>query len=372
MAEVAIVGGGVIGLALARALAASGRKVVVLDAERPGSSSWAAAGIIPPALPDPRDPLARLFAESVDEYPRWTEALREESGVDPEFHRCGAVYLADSPCGASELDVLIEGLGAQGVACVARTAREIAELEPGVNPRALRALTAGWEVPEEAQIRSPRLLAALRGACAARGVERVAVDVAAIDRRGARVIAVVTKDGRPFAADSFCFTAGAWSEELLAEFGVAMPVAPVRGQILLLRGSVVRRIVNQGPHYLVPRSDGQILVGSTVEHVGFDRSTTDAAIDVLRRFAEELFPALRGAEEIQRWAGLRPGTPDGRPLLGRLPECDNAFVAAGHFRGGLILAPVTARLMSEWIGGREPEPPLDALRPDRFQNSPHR
>jgi glycine oxidase len=168
-------------------------------------------------------------------------------------------------------------------------------------------------------------------------------------------------------AEQFCISAGCWSGLLLARLGVPIAVKPIRGQIVLLSmpEMILRGIVYVGPHYLVPRDDGRILVGSTLEDAGFNRQTTSAVIQELLDFALAWVPALRGAEFERCWAGLRPATGDGLPFLGRLPELDNAFIAAGHYRSGLVLSCATAVVMAQLMQTEQPAVDLQPFRVER-------
>jgi glycine oxidase len=170
-----------------------------------------------------------------------------------------------------------------------------------------------------------------------------------------------------FAAGQICLTAGAWTGALARQLRIAPEIAPIRGQIVLLTSSrpMPGRIVNEGSRYLVPRGDGRVLAGSTEEDVGFDRSTTAGGVAGLLDFALGLVPALAAAKIERSWAGLRPATRDGLPYLGRVPELENAFVAAGHFRSGLQLSPGTAVVMSQLIRGVPADVDLHAFRLDR-------
>jgi glycine oxidase len=181
-----------------------------------------------------------------------------------------------------------------------------------------------------------------------------------------RILAAETTAGR-IAAGKFLVAAGAWTDSLLAAVGCRLDIHPVRGQIALLNTGrpVLARILLDGKRYLVPRTDGRVLVGSTEEDVGFDKRTTASAIAELLTFAQTLVPALADAQVEQCWAGLRPGSGDGLPSLGRIPGYDNLFVAAGHFRSGIQLSPVTGLVMKELIMGQAPTVPLEAFRPDR-------
>jgi len=222
-------------------------------------------------------------------------------------------------------------------------------------------------MPEECQIRNPRHLKALLIGCASRGVEITpGAAVEDFEVRADRVVGARTSLGN-FSAKQFCVTAGAWSGAVAGKLGFAAAVQPIRGQILLLATvrPVVSRIVNVGSRYLVPRADGRLLVGSTEEDVGFDRTTTAGAAGGLLAFALNLVPALDTAELERTWAGLRPATADGFPYLGRVPGWENAYMAAGHFRGGLQLSTGTARVMSQLIMGDKPEIELGAFRLDR-------
>ena len=212
----------------------------------------------------------------------------------------------------------------------------------------------GLFMPGIAHVRNPRLLQALQVS-----VERLGVIVesgaevvgAGVD--GSRVASVVTRDGRVFAGDQVILCGGAWSRALLADVGAdfVLPVRPVKGQMLLYRAQpgVLPCMVMTNGRYLIPRRDGHILCGSTQEEAGFDKSTTDEARQSLMRTAGLLLPVLAGEMPVAHWAGLRPGSPNGIPFIGRVPGRDNLWVNAGHFRNGLVLAPASARLITDLV-----------------------
>jgi glycine oxidase len=229
----------------------------------------------------------------------------------------------------------------------------LATLEPAVTPT----VRAAYLVPDEAQLRNPRHMQALVAACHRRHVE-IASGVEVIDclARNGRIESLRTPFGDE-RAQRICFTAGAWTYGLLARLGVTTGILPVRGQIVLFQcpAQPFRRILSEGPRYLVPRDDGRVLVGSTEEEAGFDKSTTKEAIRELTQLAIDLVPSLRQAQVERTWAGLRPGSFDGLPYLGQIPGLENAFVAAGHFRSGLYLSTGTAVVMGQLIRGLPPE-----------------
>jgi glycine oxidase len=220
-------------------------------------------------------------------------------------------------------------------------------------------------LPDAAQIRNPRYLQALVLACEKRGVtltpHTTIEDLSVQDRR---VTKVVTSQGA-FTADRIVIAAGAWSEPLLARLGHKLPLKPIRGQMVLMKlpRQVLYSVVHDGPHYLVPRDDGRVLVGSTLEDVGFDKQTTTEAIAELTAFAHSIAPVLRSAEIEQTWAGLRPGSALANPLIGQLPNYENVLVASGHFRWGLYFSPGTAVLLRQWMLGEATAIPLNEFFP---------
>jgi glycine oxidase len=359
MHDCLIIGGGVIGLSLAYELARDGQRVRVVDRIQPGrEASWAAAGILPPASQSAdADPLERLAALSLGLHPEWAVRLREETGIDNGYRRCGALYLADESLLGALAETAKQWLRG-GVTIENLSTDAAVRFEPALQPAAASGrLLAGLLVPDEVQIRSPWNMHALQEACLGRNVEFSSdTEVEDFEVVGDQIQAVRTNQG-PIAADSFCLTSGAWSGGLSSKLGVQVGVKPIRGQIMLLKTAepILRRVVYAGPHYFVPRDDGRLLVGSTLEDVGFDHRVTSEAVRELLDFAIEWIPELRTAEMERCWAGLRPASVDGRPYLGRVPGLQNAFVATGHYRSGLILAPATAVLMSQLIRGKQPE-----------------
>jgi glycine oxidase len=218
-----------------------------------------------------------------------------------------------------------------------------------------------------AQVRNPRLVRALVASLRTHDVTLgPGCPVYAWETNGTRVDAVVTHAGRQVAGQ-YVLCAGAWSDELLRPLGVRANVRPVRGQIALLntRATAPAKVLIRGKRYIVPRGDGRVLVGSTEEDAGFEKRTTASAIAGLLEFGTRLVPSLADATIERCWAGLRPGSPDGRPFIGRVPGFNDVWVAAGHFRSGIQLAPGTARILAEAIHGRPTALPLEPFQLDR-------
>jgi glycine oxidase len=369
MDDVVIIGGGVIGLSMAWELAGEGLHVRVLERGEPGrEASWAGAGILPPpsASIEPAS-LASLTEMSWRLHPIWHEQLRGLVGIDNGYRRTGGIYIAANGAEAERLHAEAAEWRRAGAAAEAMDAAELIRREAALAGGWAAAAPAALWVPDEAQLRNPWHLKALRAACQARGV-RVCPGVSAdgfLVRRG-RVQSVETPLG-PIAAGAVCIAGGAWSQAIASRLGVRLQIRPVRGQIVLLDTGepLLGRIINVGRRYLVPRAEGRVLVGSTEEEAGFDNRTTAVGISGLLEFALGLVPRLEQARVETTWAGLRPASADGLPYLGAIPELQNAFVAAGHYRSGLLLSPATAVVMSRLIRGLPPEVDLAPFRIDR-------
>jgi glycine oxidase len=248
---------------------------------------------------------------------------------------------------ADALDEEIRTWQGEGVEALAISGPAARTCESGLSDRT----QAAYHLPEMGQVRNPRHIKALIAACSQRGVQlRPGTPAFGFQRDGNRIIAVETSAG-PLAAGQFVVSGGAWSGRLLETGGVPVPVRPMRGQIVLLalEPCPIRQVINVGPRYLVPRGDGRILVGSTEEVAGFDKRTTAAGVGGLIEFAVQVVPALAYATVERSWAGLRPQSADGLPYLGRAPVIDNLYVAAGHFRAGLQLSPITATVMAQLL-----------------------
>jgi glycine oxidase len=365
--DVLVIGGGVIGLSLAWELSKRGQNVCVIDQCEPGQeASWAGAGILPPAKFREGDhPLDQLRGLACDLHPQWAAELNELTGIDNGYHQCGGLYLARTPGEVAALAAWAGTIVEEGIEVEQLTTARLHELEPGLRPSA--SLRSAHLLPTEGQLRNPRHLKALMAACQRIGVTITSnTQVTDFVVRGGKLVELNTPAG-PLRAAQFCFTAGAWTGQLVQRLGIQTGILPIRGQMVLFRCEQppITRIVNVGSRYIVPRDDGRVLAGSTEEEVGFDKRTTEAAIAELTAFARELIPPLRDAPIERTWAGLRPGSFDGLPYLGPLPGISNAFVAAGHFRTGLYLSPATAVVMSELICGQQPQIDLSPFRVGR-------
>jgi glycine oxidase len=389
MDDCLIVGAGVIGLSLAYELSGRGLRVRVLDRQEAGAeASWAGAGILPPAGRGAarETPLSQLAAISARLHPQWSEHLREETGIDNEYRRCGGWSLVvaglsdTSPLGDVKAHIHASASGTTSNtdelwaehSYSPVTFRELEEREPALaDARRNGRILAAAFADDEAQLRNPRHLQALVAACRRRGVViETNIEVMGFWSSAGQVVGAQTSSG-PKYAGSFCITTGAWSGRLAETIGVKLKVKPIRGQIVLLQNTApaLRHIVNVGKRYLVPRLDGRVLVGSTEEDAGFERQTTAQGIDGLLAFAHALIPNWSEARVEKAWAGLRPATPDELPYLGRAPALSNLFIAAGHFRSGIYLSPGTAVVMSQLICGERPSIDLAPFAVNRHAES---
>jgi glycine oxidase len=365
-----IIGGGVVGLSLAYELARRGWRVTIVDCGPLGrEASWAGAGILPPANAGTAlHPLDQLRALSNDLHEDWAQRLLIETAIDTGFRRCGGLYLARTAGEAAALAAMAQTLREEQIACRLLSASELKASESALAHLASSGdLRAAYELPDECQLRNPRHLKALAAACRRLGVEiHEHCEVTEIIPADGQVIAVRTPRGN-LTADAFAITAGPWTERILAREHVSTGIFPMRGQMVLFRCErpPFRRVLNEGPRYLVPRDDGYVLAGSTEEEAGFDKSTTSEAIAELSQFAINLVPTLHDATIEQTWAGLRPASYDGFPYIGRMPGLENAFVAAGHFRSGLHLSPGTAVVLADLMCGAMPSIDLSPFRVSR-------
>jgi len=350
MTDCLIVGGGLLGMLTARYLHDAGAEVLVLDQSVPGhEASWAGGGILSPLYPwRYPDPVTALATYGQQHYAALAEALAAESGVDPEWTQSGLLMLDE----AGEAETALVWAKRHGLALERVAPTAVAEIEPALADGRHEGL---W-MPAVAQIRNPRLVKALRGSLASRGIdcrEQTPVERLLIEQ--GRVRGVATPAGE-IRAERVLVASGAWSAGLLAGAGLAIAVEPVRGQMILFgaRPGVLGRIVLADDRYLIPRRDGHILCGSTLEHVGFDKGTTQAAMEELHAAAIERVPALADYPVVKHWAGLRPGSPQGIPYIGAHPEVEGLYVNAGHYRNGVVLGLASAWLAADLLLGRSP------------------
>lgn len=366
-----VIGGGVIGLSIARRLARAGRRILLLERNQTCGSeaSWAAAGVLAPPSPNREDSLARFQRQSLAMMPAMAQELRDETGIDVEYEPCGMVQLLFSQ---EELSVARgearaggQQLSAEGLPAYELHAPDhIQQLEPVIQCDLVGAL----ENRLAAQIRNSRLLKALRESAVRRDVEiRENTPVHELHVAGNRVLGVRVGE-QSLTAPWIILAAGAWAPEMDERVGRQIPGHPVCGQMVLLRQPerTFCRIIERGKTYLVPRRDGHVLLGATEEHdSGFVKRTRASDIARLMEEALAYVPSLADATVEATWAGLRPGTPDDRPYLGAVQGFEGLLAATGHFRAGLILAPATAEYIASIVEGGRFDVDLSSCAPGR-------
>ncbi len=354
MSDVIVVGGGVIGLSAAWELASHGATVKIIDQRMIGQeASWAGAGMLPPGnLAGEISGEGRLRALSCELWAEWTQSLREATGIDNGYQNCGAIEVSFDRGLLDEANTW----KASGNRVELLSDDRRRHFETAISS----SIKDAYRLDEFCQVRNPRHLKALAAACAEVGVEFLEGAAACGWRVSGNRVTHIRTAGADYAAGQFVICSGAWSRQLTQEAGVELNVEPMRGQIVLLRCSPLpfRHVIQDGARYLVPRTDGRILIGSTEERVGFIKQNTVDGVQSLLKFAVSVVPALASAEIERCWSGLRPFSGREEPFITRLPAQNNLFVATGHFRSGLQMSPGTAVLVRQMLLGQESSIPM--------------
>ncbi len=365
-----IVGAGVIGLSSAWRGAQRGLRVRVLERAEPGAgASGVAAGMLAPVGEATwgEEQLLRIALRSHALWPAFARELASASGLEVGYLELGSLHVALDRDEADELRRRFELMESLGLDATWLRPADARALEPGLSPQC----AAGVHAPHEAAVDPRQLLEALRAACSGAGVELIAgAEVSEAITDGERIEGVRTADGAEHRAPRTVLAAGAWSGAApwLPEGG-RPPVRPVKGQILTLHdpsGPPCERVVASERVYMVPRADGRLIVGATVEEQGFDTRVTAGGVHELLREAYRALPEVAELELVEAVAGLRPGSPDNAPLIGA-GALEGLVLATGHFRNGILLAPVTSEAVASLVAGDRPDPELADFAPGRFE-----
>lgn len=349
MTDCIIIGGGLIGMLSARELTKLGMDVLVLDKGALGKeSSWAGGGILSPLHPwRYSDEVNELANEGHRLYPLVAKELYQESGVDPEYIKSGLLIVNSSETEQAKswankwsMDVF-----------VLDSVTELQKVSPGLG----NTFSHGLWLPDVAQMRNPRLVKAAKGSLQTLGVRyEENTQVERLDVVNGQIKGVVA-NGKSYQADCVLVASGAWSAELLSEFESPPEITPVKGQMILLKGKpgLLKSMILAENRYLIPRKDGRILCGSTIEHTGFEKSVSEDVKESLLHSAVEIYPQLANLDVEHHWSGLRPGSPGGVPYIGSHNEIKGLYVNAGHFRNGVILGIASARKIAREIMRRK-------------------
>jgi len=368
--HVVVVGAGVIGAAVAEALSVGGAEVTVLDMRSPGrGASQASAGVLAPYTEaHGNTPLLDLCARSLDMFDTFIAGVRERSGRAIEYARTGTLEVALSAAEAEHLLNAKAWLDTTGVQSEWLTPDAIRARESAVSPAAVGALF----IPTHGFIQVPALVTALvQSARVSGAVFESPVEAVDVQPRTAGVD--VRAGARTYRADHVVISAGSWSRRVRVQGMPALPVRPIRGQLLHLQwtnGAPPARVVWGSECYTVPWTDGTLLVGATVEDVGFDETSTVAGVQALSAAVAALLPDARNATVREIRVGLRPATGDGLPIIGPVRSAPNVTIATGHYRNGILLAPLTASLVRRYVLDGETDPAFGVTSPDRFRAQP--
>jgi glycine oxidase len=368
-ADVVIIGGGVIGLAVARALALRGiSEVLLLERGSLGAeSSWAAAGMLAPQAEANRPhEFFYLTCQSRDMYPRFAAALLEESGIDIQLDTTGTLYLAFTEHDTDEIERRYDWQKNAGLPIEKLSAEAARALEPLICENVRAAL----KFPLDTQVENRRLISALAAANKRLGVRmETGIEAMSLKVEHSRVTGIETSRGL-VDTDRVVIAGGAWSS-LLGASDIALPnpgIKPVRGQMLCFEANppVARHVIYSPRGYVVPRCDGRLLAGSTTEHAGFEKRVTAAGVQAILAAALEISPRIASLAMTDSWAGLRPRAADTLPVLGPCAEITGVFYATGHYRNGILLAPITGELIARAIVDGMIPSELNIFSPDRF------
>jgi glycine oxidase len=366
--DVVIVGGGIIGGSVAFDLAQRSLRVAVLDRqELMREASWAAAGMLSPAPDCPAAiPLVPLGRASLALYPKFVDAVEDASGLVTGYRTGGTVEAICHGDAERELSTLVAVHHGLGLACEPLPLDEARNMEPALG----REARAAALLPDECWIEPRALTAAVLAAAKSAGAALCpGVEVTSLAMAGKKCVGVKTSSGEIFHAAQVVLAAGCWSSQI-PEAAPYAPTLPVRGQMAALRhfGRPIQHVLRSERGYLVPRGVERpqtVVVGSTIENAGYEKRVTSGGIEKILSAANELAPELAKAEIIETWCGLRPGSPDQLPILGPV-DVDGLVFATGHYRNGILLAPVTSKLIGEWIAERRTSIDWETFSPLRF------
>jgi glycine oxidase len=359
--DVLVIGGGVIGCAIARELAPSRRVLVVDRGAIGGEASSAAAGVLGVASSDDEGDRLALRRASAAEFPALAAALRDETGIDVGFAPCGVLALAGDDAEATVLAAKVARRRAHGFAADPLDARALRAVEPVARDD----VAGAARFPDDGIVVATRLVAALADSARRRGAALVpGLPALAVEREGSRVVRVRVGDDW-IVPGLVVLATGAWAASGIASLEAGVAVVPVRGQMLALRAGAAspRHVLTRGLAFAVPRPDGEVWIGATLEDAGFVKAVTADGLAALARHLETVAPSLRAAPVLRSWSGLRPCVADGGPVLGPAPGLANVLVALGHHRAGILLAPVTARAIAAYADGMAPPVVAAAFRP---------
>ena len=359
--KVAIIGAGIIGLALARELRQRGAAVLLVDRQAPATeATWAAAGLLAPSseASAPGD-FFELCREAAVRYPDYVRELEQETGLPTGYRTGGTLFLYHSEEEHQHLEQRFSWQRERGTPAVHLDRGEVRVLEPEARA------PGGYLLPGDCHVNNRLLATALVQACRRAEVVFQQGTVVAVAEQEGRAAGVVLADGSRPSAEVVVNAAGAWASNIAAP-EVSVTIRPVKGHIVAVfnRGWRPTHVLHDFSVYMVPHADNRVVIGSTMEDAGFDKSVNQAEIARLRAAAERLVPRLTESPTVETWTGLRPATSDGSPCIGptALP---GYFLAIGHFRNGILLGPLTAQLLAPVILGAPPEPLLAPFLPTR-------
>lgn len=368
ISEVLIIGGGIIGLSIARELhKRSVGKITIIERGKTGQeSSFAAAGMLAPnAETDKIDVFFYFCRESAKLYPNFSAELFDETGIDIELDQSGTLYLAFNEKDVKEIHHRFEWQSKNGLEIAHLPAQEILKIEPFVSPK----VCEGLFFPNDWQVENRKLMAALQIYAEKNQIKILEnTDVNKLLINNGKISGVETEEGK-LSAGQVILATGAWTTLIKSDKFLMPEIQPIRGQMLCFQSvqKQFSKVIYSPRGYIVPRSDGRILAGATVEKTGFDKSVTSAGIDSVLKTSFEIAPNLGQIKIIEKWAGLRPLSDDGFPILGAIPEIENLFIATGHFRNGILLAPLTAKILADKIAKNTENQYLRDFSPHRFQ-----
>lgn len=369
--DVIVIGGGAIGLGIAWRAATRGMRVTVVDEEPGRGASWVAAGMLAPVTEVyfGEEAALALNVESHRMYPAFIEELEGDAGREVGYRECGMLTVARDPDENSALEEIYRFQRDLGLEVTRLKGRECRALEPSLAP----AIRGGLLVQGDNQVDNRALVEALLTVCRAAGVDLRAERVVDVIVENDRAAGVMLRGGERQDAGIVVLAAGCWSAAIggiPAEF--VPPVRPVKGQLLHLRGPaampVATRTIRGGDVYVVPRADGRVVIGATVEEQGFDTTVTAGGVFTLLREAWEVLPGVAELELVEMVAGLRPGSPDNAPMIGE-SGLDGLLIATGHYRSGILLTPITAESIVELIASGSTPPSIARFSPQRFRST---